>query len=163
MVSMLRAPQNRGLKYNNLAKEVGKDCYYCLLLRNKATLTQSKNESEGETEAQIHCMCVYLQWTQTQVSTKNTTQQRSPRNSWTRSLIYYFFKRQNTTLMYTAYFWHLHDLPQQLSIISVCSVSCLRAVTTDFTFPVPHWLHATVQPHKRKRNLLCARSCTNLN
>lgn len=73
MVSMLRAPQKRGLKYNNLEKEVGKDCYYCLLLRNKATLTQSKNESEGETEAQIHCMCVYLQWTQTQVSTQNTS------------------------------------------------------------------------------------------
>lgn len=66
-------------------------------------------------------------------------------------------------LLYTACFWHLHYLPQELSHISLCSASCLGAVTLDFTFPGPHWPHATLHPHKRKGNLLCVRSCSKLN
>lgn len=50
----------------------------------------------------------------------------------------------------TACFWHLHYLPQELSIISICSSSCLGAVTMDFTFPVPHWPCATQHPQNIK-------------
>lgn len=58
-------------------------------------------------------------------------------------------------LMYTACFWLLHYLPQQLSIISVSIASCLGAVTMDLTFPVPHWPRATLHPLKRKEFALC--------